>query len=175
MRGDLQEGYFALLDANFLSSWCQFPFSRAQNRGFCAFLPFETLIFGLFEHKIGIFVRFYPLNPPFSGISSTKSTFSCSGRRGNCYEALPGGDAAERCLVEMRRSAAQWRCCKHCPVEMLQALLSGDAAERCLVEMLRSAAQWRCCEALPGGDAAERCPVEMLQALLALLDEGTVA
>ena len=36
MRGDLQEGYFALLDANFLSSWCQFPFSRAQNRDFCA-------------------------------------------------------------------------------------------------------------------------------------------
>ena len=146
MRGDLQEGYFALPDANFLSSWCQFQFSRAQNRvfcallafetlifrlpehkigvfvrfwlsrpsfsgfsstklrflcffglrnpcfrafrvqnrGFCAFLPFETLIFGLFEHKIDIFVRFYPLNPPFSGISSTKSTFSCSGRRGNC-------------------------------------------------------------------------------------------
>ena len=36
VRGDLQEGYFALLDANFLSSWCQFPFSRAQNRHFCA-------------------------------------------------------------------------------------------------------------------------------------------
>ena len=36
MRGDLQEGYFALLDANFLSSWCQFPCSRAQNRHFCA-------------------------------------------------------------------------------------------------------------------------------------------
>ena len=85
---------------------------------------------------------------------------------GSC-ESLPGGDAAERCLVEM-----------------LQALLSGDAAERCLVEMLRSAAQWRCCEALPGGDAAKRCLVEMLrsaaqwrccEALLALLDEGTVA
>ena len=149
MRGDLQEGYFALLNANFLSSWCQFQFSRAQNRGFCAllafetlifglfehkievfvlfwpseplfssisstksrflsffglrnpcfrafrafraqnrgfcaFLAFETLIFGLFEHKIDIFVRFYPLNPPFSGISSTKSAFLCSGRRGNC-------------------------------------------------------------------------------------------
>ena len=98
VRGDLQEGYFALLDANFLSSWCQFPFSRAQNRGFCAFLPFETLIFGLFEHKIDIFVRFYPLNLPFSGISSTKSTFLCSGRRGNCGGALPSGDAAKSCL-----------------------------------------------------------------------------
>ena len=77
VRGDLQEGYFALPDANFLSSWCQFPFSRAQNRGFCALLAFETLIFRLPEHKIGIFVRFCPLKPPFSGFSSTKSRFLC--------------------------------------------------------------------------------------------------
>ena len=31
---------------------------RAQNRGFCAFLAFATLVFGLFEHKIEVFVRF---------------------------------------------------------------------------------------------------------------------
>ena len=31
---------------------------RAQNRGFCALLPFGTPIFGRFEHKIGVFVRF---------------------------------------------------------------------------------------------------------------------
>ena len=30
---------------------------RAQNRGFCAFLPFGTPVFRLFEHKNGIFVR----------------------------------------------------------------------------------------------------------------------
>ena len=42
---------FTIPDANFLSS-------RAQNRGFCALLPSETLVFGLFEHKIGVFVRF---------------------------------------------------------------------------------------------------------------------
>ena len=29
---------------------------RAQNRGFCALLPFGTPIFGRFEHKIGVFV-----------------------------------------------------------------------------------------------------------------------
>ena len=29
------------------------------------------------EHKIGIFVRFLPLEPSFSGISSTKSRFLC--------------------------------------------------------------------------------------------------
>ena len=78
MRGDLLEGYFALLDANFLSSWCQFPFSRAQNRGFCAFLAFGTPVFGHSEHKIGVFVLFLPSGPPFSGISSTKSGFLCA-------------------------------------------------------------------------------------------------
>ena len=29
-----------------------------QNRHFCALLPSETPVFGLFEHKIGVFVRF---------------------------------------------------------------------------------------------------------------------
>ena len=32
---------------------------------------------GTFEHKIGIFVLFLPSEPPFSGISSTKSRFLC--------------------------------------------------------------------------------------------------
>ena len=52
----------------------------------------------------------------------TKALWREGKEMGSC-EALPGGDAAKRCLVEM-----------------LQALPSGDAA---------SAAQWRCCEALP--------------------------
>ena len=30
------------------------------------------------EHKIGVFVRFLPLKPSFSGISSTKSAFLCA-------------------------------------------------------------------------------------------------
>ena len=77
LRGDLQEGYFALPEANFLSSRCQSPSSRAQNRGFCAFLAFETLVFGLFEHKIEVFVLFWPSKPLFSGILSTKSGFLC--------------------------------------------------------------------------------------------------
>ena len=51
---------------------------RAQNRGFCAFLTFGTHVFGRFEHKKGIFVRFCPLKPSFSGFSSTKSRFLCS-------------------------------------------------------------------------------------------------
>ena len=32
--------------------------SRAQNQGFCALLGSGTLVFGLSEHKIGVFVRF---------------------------------------------------------------------------------------------------------------------
>ena len=51
---------------------------RAQNRSFCALLGSGTLIFGRFEHKIEVFVRFLPSGPPFSGISSTKSGFLCS-------------------------------------------------------------------------------------------------
>ena len=50
---------------------------RAQNRGFCALLGFGTLVFGHFEHKIEVFVLFWPSGPPFSGISSTKSRFLC--------------------------------------------------------------------------------------------------
>ena len=46
----------ALPDANFFSFYAALPSSRAQNRVFCALLPSETLVFKLFEHKIGIFV-----------------------------------------------------------------------------------------------------------------------
>ena len=68
----------ALPDANYLSSWCQSPSSRAQNRHFCAFLAFETLVFRHFEHKIEVFVRFWGLEPSFSGFLSTESGFLCA-------------------------------------------------------------------------------------------------
>ena len=51
---------------------------RAQNRGFCAFLAFRTLVFGLSEHKIVVFVLFWPSEPSFSGFPSTKSAFLCA-------------------------------------------------------------------------------------------------
>ena len=57
-RGDLQEGHFTLPDANCLSF-------RAQNRHFCALLPFETPIFGRFEHKIEVFVSEWAIFPRF--------------------------------------------------------------------------------------------------------------
>ena len=53
------------LDANFPSSWCQSQSPRAQNRGFCALLPFETPIFGHFEHKIEVFVSEWAIFPRF--------------------------------------------------------------------------------------------------------------
>ena len=70
----------------FLCAFCLrnpcFRAFRAQNRGFCALFAFRTPVFGLFEHKIVVFVRFLPSEPPFSGFSSTKSMFLCSGRLG---------------------------------------------------------------------------------------------
>ena len=56
---------------------------RAQNRHFCALLPFGTPVFGHFEHKIEVFVRFWGLESSFSGFLSTKSGFLCS-RGGEC-------------------------------------------------------------------------------------------
>ena len=41
-------------------------------------LRFPMPLFPLPEHKIGIFVRFYPPKPSFSGFSSTKSRFLCA-------------------------------------------------------------------------------------------------
>ena len=70
--------------SRFLCAFClRNPYFRpfqAQNRDFCALLPFKTHIFGLFEHKIGVCVRFWGLEPSFSGVSSTKSAFLCSSR-----------------------------------------------------------------------------------------------
>ena len=69
---------------------------RAQNRGFCALFGFETLVFGHFEHKIEVFVRFWLSESPFLGISSTKLGFLCAFsrdggvcRHGNLIAAPP--------------------------------------------------------------------------------------
>ena len=79
----------ALPDANYLSSRCQSQSPRAQNRGFCALLGFGTLVFEHFEHKIEVFVRFWGLEPLFSGISSTKSGFLCAfGVWNPCFRAF---------------------------------------------------------------------------------------
>ena len=62
----------------FLGIWSpRFRVFRAQNRGFCAFWGSGALIFEHFEHKIRVFVLFWPSRPLFSGVSSTKSRFLC--------------------------------------------------------------------------------------------------
>ena len=68
--------------------WARGNHPRAQNRGFCALLPSETLIFRPFEHKIEVFVRFWPQKPSFSGLPSTKMGFLCSGRRRMALESV---------------------------------------------------------------------------------------
>ena len=43
----------------------------------------------LSEHKIGVFVRFWPSGPLFSGVSSTKSRFLCAFALWNpCFRAF---------------------------------------------------------------------------------------
>ena len=99
VRGDLQEGngcasrcqlpLFPVpipvspsTKSGFLCAFClwnpHFRAFRAQKVGFCAFLAFVTPDFWPFEHKIEVFVRFCPSEPPFSGFSSTKSGFLCA-------------------------------------------------------------------------------------------------
>ena len=53
---------------------------RAQNRHFCALFAFGTPVFGPFEHKNWLFVRFWSTFPRFWHLPSTKSAFLCSGR-----------------------------------------------------------------------------------------------
>ena len=65
----------ALSDANIISSHCQYPSSRAQNRGFCAFLASGTPIFGRFEHKIEVLCAFALRNPHFRAFRAQNRGF----------------------------------------------------------------------------------------------------
>ena len=71
--------------SRFLCAFClrdpHFRAFQAQKSTFCTILPSRTPDFRLFEHKIEVFVRFWGLEPLFSGFSSTKSPFLCSRSR----------------------------------------------------------------------------------------------
>ena len=107
----------ALPYANFFSFYAALPSSRAQNRGFCAFLASAP--------------------PPFSGISSTKSRFLCAFALQNPYfrafraqnrHFCARGAAAAKCsqLLPLRSAAKQlpprWSRCgtngSGCPVRL---------------------------------------------------------
>ena len=112
MRGVLQEGHS-------YASRCQFPVRPSTKLPFlCAFAlrnPYFRVFQaqkGLFcvrkgnfsqvlphpEHKIGVFVLFWPSGPPFSDISSTKLRFLCSGccNRGDAYLSTASGRAIKK-------------------------------------------------------------------------------
>ena len=72
-----RKAHVMLPEANFPFPDATFPSSRAQNRDFCALFAFGTLVFGLFEHKIGIFVSERAIFPWFLPLPSTKSAFLC--------------------------------------------------------------------------------------------------
>ena len=76
-----------LPDANFL-------FARAQNCHFCALFSFGALVFGHFEHKIGVFVLFWLPEPLFSGLSSTKRAFLC--QKGQLFPGFTPSRAQNR-------------------------------------------------------------------------------
>ena len=78
VRGDLQEGHGCASRCQFLLFLCRSPiFPSTKSAFLCAFC-LRPPVFGSFEHKIEVFVRFWGLEPPFSGISSTKSGFLCA-------------------------------------------------------------------------------------------------
>ena len=68
--------------SRFFSAFClrhpHFRAFQAQKSTFCTILASRNPDFRLFEHKIEVFVRFWGLEPLFSGISSTKLAFLCS-------------------------------------------------------------------------------------------------
>ena len=56
------------------------------------------------EHKIGVFVRFCPSEPPFSGVSSTKSGFLCA----FASKFLPDGTSASKKPHLAEKSTPVW-------------------------------------------------------------------
>ena len=68
-----------------------------QNRGFCAFLAFETPVFGHFEHKIEVFVSEMAIFPWICPLPSTKSAFLCSRGGESGIRKRNRGDAYPSC------------------------------------------------------------------------------
>ena len=70
------------------------------------------------EHKIGVFVLFWPSEPPFSGISSTKSGFLC---------AFSLRDPRFRAFrAQNRHFCAREVCAGGCPGRAARVVLPGE-------------------------------------------------
>ena len=111
--------------------------SRAQNRHFCALLPFGTPVFWLFEHKIGVFVSEWAIFPLFSALQSTKSAFLCSSYRRRLRGCWPGGG---KCGLGEEKSAqvlglrafTNLSCCSECRSTRSAILLGAPLYLECL-------------------------------------------
>ena len=87
------------------------------------------------EHKIVVFVLFWPSEPSFSGFSSTKSAFLCSGSMcwgllGSCYS----GRAAQRVLLLLGE------CCSGCGAVYLLAARRAKSSFLNVAAFLKSSA-----------------------------------
>ena len=97
---------------------------RAQNQGFCALLESGTLVFGLFEHKIGVFVRLlwkhWPLETEKRANFLFLRAFDLLFRGYRCCGCLWQAFSPRRCY---RRVAAGVlpleRCCRSVAAEAL--------------------------------------------------------
>ena len=75
----------------------------SQNQGFKPKDPNSEAPKPKSEHKLGIFVRFWPSEPPFSGVSSTKSGFLCA----FASKFLPDAAAVARSMALSAGSPAE--------------------------------------------------------------------
>ena len=75
MRGDLQEGNGYASRCQFLLFLCRSPFFQSTKSGFLCFFALRNLIFGRFEHKIDVFVRFCPPEPHFRAFRAQNRCF----------------------------------------------------------------------------------------------------
>ena len=97
---------------------------RAQNQSFCALLESGTLVFGHFEHKIGVFVRLlwkhWPLETEKRANFLILRAFDLLSRGYRCCGCLWQAFSPRRCY---RRVAAEAllpkRCCRSVAAEAL--------------------------------------------------------
>ena len=78
---------------------------RAQNQGFCALLGSGTTVFGHFEHKIEVFVRFLPSTPRFRAFRAQNRHF-CARAEG---QVASGSVIAETLSVNVEIGRASCR------------------------------------------------------------------
>ena len=89
------------------------------------------------EHKIEVFVRFWGLEPSFSGFSSTKSAFLCSGggecgivkrNRGDAYHFAVAPTPLHLCRLTYAAAPAHQHTSTSAPAHQLQRTTTSTSA-----------------------------------------------